>query len=1026
MKVTRPDSLKEAAKLISTGGVAVAGGSGFQLEFSQGQKPPAQYVPIGHLIPKGIQGLTIGAGTPLEDIRHANIPLLSKACADVAAPNIRRLATLGGNLAWGKGCLIPALITLDAVVETTEGTMGVLEYLTAPFGIILSLTLQPLDDNNSKSTWRKVGLRQAFTASIIASAGMMSVQDGKISDLRLAVGGGATPPQKLHDTEAWLLGQAPKNVDLTDLRHRIETEISAPDCSFRTANYRKRVAAAGLAAGLFGLPDATLHKTTRRPTKMPLPELTELSRSAGQERWQTRPDMPPKVRGKLPYLTDKRDAQMLVGRILRAGRPHARILGIDTSKAEALPGVNAVVTHRDIKGLNGFGIVFQDQPALCADKVRYTGDPVAAVAAIDGRTASKALSLIQVTYEDLPVVTEARAALLPNTPLVHETGNLVTEVVHGRGDTGLEWDEAWANVAHIVEETYVTPRQMHGFMETEGGWAAPDGAGLLICAGGQHGTRDQMQLARILDMPAENLRVITSPTGGAFGGKDELTVQPALALLALKSGQAVRLHLSRAESVQAGTKRNPMWIKMKTGCDAQGKVIAQDVDVLSECGAYASLSPGVLETAMEHVVGPYAIAHYRARGRLAYTNNGTCGAFRGFGANQMTYAIECQMDRLAALCALDPVDMRRRNLRALGSPGVLGQDVAPTERLPEMLAAASASRMWQPFAVKEDEWAGVGMALNYQGNGLGTIPEDEADFGLALKDGKIQALCGLDEMGQGLVASLHAAVSDKLGCDRADVCAVSGDTKRAPDSGSTTAARGGYVVWRGVEETAPAFQAALLARAGEILDCSSDTLAIVPGGITKVGLNTRTSCLTFAELGDVAPVHAHYFFPKTNYTKGNARFIFAFGATLARIAVNRITGMVRVVDFEMHTAAGPVMDMASYLGQMEGGLVQGLGATLTEDMPFHAGHPVTRNFDSYMMPNVKDAPEHMRVTAHESLDPEDPFGPRGAGELGVGAVTPAIANAVADAIGFWPAITPVSPETILTVIDRLTMMEGRA
>jgi CO/xanthine dehydrogenase Mo-binding subunit/CO/xanthine dehydrogenase FAD-binding subunit len=1026
MKITRPDSLTEAAKLISAGGVAVAGGSGFQLEFSQGQTPPAQYVPIGHLIPKGIQGFTIGAGTPLEDIRHANIPLLSKACADVAAPNIRRLATLGGNLAWGKGCLIPALIALDAVVETTEGAMSVLEYLSAPVGIVLSLTLKPLEDNASKSTWRKIGLRQAFTASIIASSGMMSVQDSKISDLRLAVGGGVTPPQRLHGAEAWLLGQTPEDVDLTDLRHRIETEISAPDCSFRTANYRKRVAAAGLAAGLFDLSDVKLHKTTRRPTKMPPPELTELSRSTGQERWQTRPDMPSKVRGKLSYLTDTRDTQMLVGRILRAGRPHARILAIDTSKAEALPGVKAVVTHRDIKGLNGFGIVFQDQPALCADKVRYTGDPIAAVAAIDGPTVSKALSLIKVTYEDLPVVTEARAALAPDTSLVHETGNLVTEVAHGRGDTGLEWDEAWASAAHIVEETYVTPRQIHGFMETEGGWAAPDGAGLLICAGGQHGARDQMQLARILDMPAENVRVITSPTGGAFGGKDELTVQPALALLALKSRQAVRLHLSRAESVQAGTKRNPMWIKMKTGCDAQGKVIVQDVDVLSECGAYASLSPGVLETAMEHVVGPYAIPHYRARGRLAYTNNGTCGAFRGFGANQMTYAIECQMDRLAALCALDPVEIRRRNLRALGSPGVLGQKVAPTERLPEMLAAASASRMWQPFAVKEEEWAGVGMALNYQGNGLGTIPADEADFGLALKDGKIQALCGLDEMGQGLIASLHAAVSDKLGCDRADVCAVFGDTKRAPNSGSTTAARGGYVVWRGVEETAPAFQTALLARAAEILNCSSDTLAIVPSGITKVGLNTRAPCLSFADLGDVAPVQAHYLYPKTNYTKGNARFIFAFGVTLARIAVNRITGMVRVVDFEMHTAAGPVMDMASYLGQMEGGLVQGLGATLTEDMLFHAGHPVTRNFDSYMMPNVKDAPERMRVTAHESLDPEDPFGPRGAGELGVGSVAPAIANAVADAIGYWPAITPVSPETLLTVMDSLTMMEGRA
>jgi CO/xanthine dehydrogenase Mo-binding subunit len=723
--------------------------------------------------------------------------------------------------------------------------------------------------------------------------------------------------------------------------------------------------------------------------------------------------MPSKIRGTLPYLTDKRDAGMLVGRILRAGRPHARILSIDTSKAEALEGVEAVVTFKDIKGLNGFGILFQDQPALCEDKVRYTGDPVAAVAAIDDDTATRALSLIKVTYEDLPVVSKASSALLHDAPLVHETGNLVSEIAHNKGDTSKAWDKA----AHIIEETYITPRQMHGFMETEGGWAAPEGESLVICAGGQYGARDRMQLARILDIPQENLRVITSPTGGAFGGKDELTIQPALALLAQKSKKPVRLHLSRAESVQAGTKRNPMWIRMKTGCNELGKLVAQEVDVLADCGAYASLSPGVLETAMEHVVGPYKVDNYQAVGRLVYTNNGTCGAFRGFGANQMTYAIECQMDRLAVLCGLDPVEIRRRNLRTPGSPGVLGQKVAPTERLSEMLDAAASSAMWQPFPVDRNEHAGIGMALNYQGNGLGTIPKDEAEFALALTDGKIQALCGLDEMGQGLVASLHAAVSEKLGCDPADVRAVFGDTLRAPDSGSTTAARGGYVVWRGVEETAPAFQEAILARAAELLHCPSDVLEIVPGGVGEKLSNTNKPCLKFADLGDIPAVKAYYAFPKSDYFKGNARFIFAFGVTLARIAVNRITGQVRIVDLEMHTAAGPVIDLASYLGQIEGGLIQGLGFTLTEDMPYQLGFPVARNFDSYMMPTVKDVPQRMHITAHESLDPDDPFGPRGVGELGIGAVTPAVINAIGNAIGRWPAMTPVSPEAILAMME---------
>ncbi|MCA0044950.1 molybdopterin cofactor-binding domain-containing protein [Celeribacter litoreus] len=1009
MKISRPESLDDALSLIADGGVAVAGGSGFQLDFSQGVPAPEHYVRIGHLIPTGIEGCTIGAGTPLEDIRHAGIPLLSEACATVGAPNVRRLATLGGNLAWGKGCLIPALIALDAQVETTAGRVPVLDYLAAPSGIVLSVCIRPL----AHAFWRKVGLRQAFTASIISSAGTLLVLEDQIANVRLAVGGGATPPQRLSGVENWLMGQSIWDVDPDDLKARIESEITAPDCAFRTSNYRKRVAAAALTAGMLGHVEKAPTSAITRPAATPAPDLTELSRADGGNRWHTRPDMPAKIRGALEYLTDKRGDDMLVGRILRAGRAHAKILSIDTSKAEALEGVKAVVTHRDIDGLNGFGIVFQDQPALCSDKVRYTGDPVAAVAAVDGETAEKALSLIKVDYEDLPVVDSVEGALAEGAVQVHESGNLVTEVIHDKGDLA----DGWAKAVHIVEDTYVTPRQMHGFMETEGGWAAPEGDGLLMCAGGQHGARDRLQLSRILDLPEDQLRIVTSPTGGAFGGKDELTVQPALALLARKSGSPVRLHLSRAESVQAGTKRNPMWLKMKTGCDAEGRIVAQEVDVLADSGAYASLSPGVLETAMEHVVGPYQVANFHARGRLAYTNNGAGGAFRGFGANQMTFAIECQIDRLAELTGLDPIEIRRRNLRTPGSPGVLGQRVAPSERLVEMLDASGASPLWTPFEVGPDEIAGVGMALNYQGNGLGTIPEDQADFALALKDGKIVALCGLDEIGQGMIASLHAAVSAKLGCGRDDVVAVFGDTKAAPDSGSTTASRGGYVVWRGVEETAPALEAAILERASARLGRPVEELKIVPGGIGDALANTGAPILSFAELGDIDPIQEHYAFPKTEYTKGNARFIFAFGATLARVAVNRVTGFVRIVDLEMHTAAGPVIDMASYLGQMEGGLVQGVGFTLTEDMPMRDGNPLAKNFDTYMMPTVRDVPKAMRVTAHEGLDDGDPFGPRGAGELGIGAATPAIANAVADALGKWPVVTPFPQETILDLME---------
>ncbi len=446
--------------------------------------------------------------------------------------------------------------------------------------------------------------------------------------------------------KALLADQMFSRIDWAELHAAIVEEAPAIDGAWRSARYRRTVIANAL---VFGLGEAY---PARRPTAaagdLPYqgnrrPRISWPGRLP-VARWHQRPDGAPKIAGRLEYLTDRREPGMLVGRILRAGIPHARIVSIDTSAAEALPGVAAVVTHRDIAGSNAFGIVVQDQPALCFDKVRYVGDAVAAVAAVDAQTAERALALIRVEYEPLPVVGDPEQALAAGAELVHASGNLQNRFDFARGDAAA----AFASAAHIVEAVYETPRQMHGFMETEGGFAfvAADGT-LNVCAGGQHGRRDRLQLSRMLGMPEEQIRVVTCPTGGAFGGKDELTVQPALALLGAED-RARRAAASRpGGSVIAGTKRNPMRIHMRTACDAEGGLLAQQVDVVADAGAYASLGPGVLETALEHACGPYVVPNVLSSGRLAYTNNGVCGAFRGFGANQMAFAVECQMDRLA-------------------------------------------------------------------------------------------------------------------------------------------------------------------------------------------------------------------------------------------------------------------------------------------------------------------------------------------------------------------------------------------
>ncbi|MGA7325074.1 MAG: molybdopterin cofactor-binding domain-containing protein, partial [Rhodomicrobium sp.] len=370
------------------------------------------------------------------------------------------------------------------------------------------------------------------------------------------------------------------------------------------------------------------------------------------------------------------------------------------------------------------------------------------------------------------------------------------------------------------------------------------------------------------------------------------------------------------------------------------------------------------------------------------------------------------------------------NLRIPGNPGTLGQRVAPSERLLEMLQAAEADPVWkEPRGLSScgTELIGTGIAMNYHGNGLGSAPPDYGSGYLRLApDGAIEALFGLDEIGQGLLPTIRAAVSQELGCAFEDIRPVTGDTGLTPDSGSTTASRGTFAVWKVAATAGPGFREKLLGAAADVLGRDMAFLAIAPGGIALRGANRGELLISFSQLAaaiadDNLPSEtASFEYPKTEYANGNARFIFAFGATLARVAVSRITGQVRVLNLSHHTAAGSVLDHSSYLGQIEGGAIQGLGFTLSEHAAMQGGHYLTRNLDTYMLPTIADTPPSMVVFALEQLDDGDPFGPRGVGELGIGAVTPAIANAVADAIGSWPEHTPIEPETILGMMGAVT------
>ncbi|MEK3917548.1 xanthine dehydrogenase subunit D [Paenibacillus sp. FSL H7-0331] len=744
-----------------------------------------------------------------------------------------------------------------------------------------------------------------------------------------------------------------------------------------------------------------------------------LDKHSAGGRWHVRPDGPDKVTGRLTYLTDMQLPDMLYGKILRSSHAHAWIITIDTKRALQLPGVYAVITHKDVPGMNRFGIAFPDQPVLCEDRVRYIGDAVAAVAAESEELAEYALSLIEVVYEPLPVIDSPEAGLLEGAPKLHPDGNVLHRTEYKRGDC----NNAFTECAYVTENTYVTPRQMHAYMETEGGLFVPEANGCLtVYAPTQHGFKDQMQLARILAIPEADIRVVSSPIGGSFGGKDELNIQSYGALLALKSGRPVKIHHSRFESVRTGLKRHPMKVSMKTGIDADGLLIAHEVRIIADTGAYATLGAPVLNFATEHTQGPYLIPNVSLEGVSVYTNNGVSGEFRGFGGNQVIFALEGQLDRLAEAIGIDPWELRHRNLRAADSPGPFGQKIVPTEGARQVWESVAGSKLMsgrEQLAIRTDlPWIrrGVGAAIAMHGSGLGFGLPDPAGGRLKLNElGKIEASFGYEEFGQGLLAALQIMLTERFGCHKDDLELVIGDTARVPHSGSTTASRATSMMWQSLARMGPQFSRRLLEEASLMTDRSADALSTGPGGVYA---NSGELLISYLELSErvSTPIECEteFQFPTTPDEIFGAHYLHTYTALAIEVEVNLLTGRVKVTDQYHAVAAGPVINPMGFVGQVEGASSMALGFTLTEDAIMEDGLYKTNNFDSYLIPTIKDTPKGFQLDAIDELPEGDVFGPRGVGEIGTVAVAPAIAAAVYQAVGKWIQQLPIKPEDLLS------------
>lgn len=737
----------------------------------------------------------------------------------------------------------------------------------------------------------------------------------------------------------------------------------------------------------------------------------------------TRKDGRGKVTGETKFFSDMIMPNMLWAKVARSKYSHALIKKIDTAKAEAVPGVVAVLTHKDVPGLNGFGIITPDQPVLCHDKVRYFGDAVAVVAAENPEAAERAAQLVEVDYEPLPVVSDPVEAMKPDGTKVHSKGNIQRHANVRVGDV----ERAFGEAACVVENTFHTGRQMHMFLETEAGIGMlDDEEKIVLYVGGQSPYRDQMQVSRALGIRPERIRVISTPVGGAFGGKEENSVQIHLALLVMKTRRPVKMVWTREESGVAGMKRHPMIITMKTAASKDGNLLANKVRIIADTGAYASLGPTVLDVAMENSCGPYRVPNIDIDAYLVYTNNGVAGAFRGFGAPQVNFAIESNLDTIAEKLGIDRLEIRKKNALREGDIGPFGYKILGSIGIYETLVKAEKSEIWRNREKHRlnasAPWCkrGVGVSTAVKGFGFGTLP----DFGAAsiqiTPTGKFVIGVSCPEIGQGATTAYSQIAAEALHCDVGDVYIASADSQLAPDTGTSSASmamvRGGNAILA----AAPRMNELLLEAAERIIGEPKQDLSIKESRV--VSKKNPKKSVTYAAIGPYlhkagaeTKVIAGFNVPRVDKpVEGSIEiphWSYMYASAVALVEVNTLTGAAKVLKFFLSPDSGKIINPQSYTGQCEGAIVQGLGFALTEETQIENGVIKTNNFTTYIIPSICDIPE-IQVKPVETYEKIGPFGAKGLGEIGIIPVGSVVANAIYDATGVRVYTLPATPERV--------------
>jgi CO/xanthine dehydrogenase Mo-binding subunit len=707
-----------------------------------------------------------------------------------------------------------------------------------------------------------------------------------------------------------------------------------------------------------------------------------------------------KVLGEACFAADFQIDDFFHLKVLRSDHPHARIKQIHTENAAQMPGIVRIFTHRDIPGINRIGVINKDQTVLAEDKVRFVGDPIAVVAAISEKEAKQALEAITIDYEDLSPIFDPEESL-NSTTLIHETGNLLSQSQVIKGDVIQGFEEADI----IIERTYQTSMVEHNYLEPDAGAAWIDEEGrVAIFASTQSPHYDHRQIVDSLGVDPDRVRCIHPATGGGFGGKLDITVQCFLALAAYHLQHPVRLKYSRKETYLATAKRHPLIMKYKTGAMQDGRLVAIEVEIIGDTGAYGSYGLAVASRSAVHATGPYQVPHVKVISKVVYTNNPFCGAMRGFGVPQVAFAHESQMDILAEKLGIDPFEIRLLNAFDTGTETSTGQilnkSVGIKECIRQVRNQIETTTKLEPEAGK---LLGTGVGVMWYGIGNTGVKNPSTARAELDHTGQFTIFTGAVDIGQGSNTVLQQIAASEMGVNLNTVALVEGDTAFTPDAGATSASRQTYITGNAVRMATLQLKKQILKTASRFMNIPANKLTIDDGQIKS--LKTGEDLASLEEVAMEACqeglplVTEGYFDPPTTSLdpetgQGSPYATYAFACQMAEVQIDPETGEVDVLRVIAAHDVGKAVNPENVKGQIMGGVTMGVGFALKEE--FKPGQ--TLKMAEYIIPTVLEAPFVIPIII-EDPEPTGPYGAKGVGEPALIPTAPAILNAIAQALG---------------------------